>query len=417
MAKSPLILAALAKAAAPSIDLVQAHPLNGAQTGLFDSALLKGANGQDYVVRTPASTAGSLELDIETQVLRLLSPESRARLPFKVTTILGETRDSKRNRVVVFEYLYGQPIRFERVTPGGTLSNSLGAAIAAIHSLDPEVFRSAGLPEFSPAETARRLMNELDAVSALGLVPPVLLQRWEAALEDVALFRYQPTVVHGELSTETVLQSDDEVYSVLNWGALHIGDPAEDLAWIAAASVPDLLEAVRLTYFSTIGSVDATIAQRATLYGELTHARWLLHGKNINDQEIIDEAVASLQLIATEVTEGATVALSSAPIMAASAVAGGFLAEADSPEQEDTATAQIPLIEQSEDAADSDYESQVADEAFTFDSEELAPAFDSDVAPSAEDEVEAAAPSEISEDTDDRTKEIELPEKTDNELF
>jgi hypothetical protein len=407
MAKSPLILAALAKAAAPSIDLVQAHPLNGAQTGLFDSALLKGANGQDYVVRTPASTAGSLELDIETQVLRLLGPEARARLPFKVTTILGETRDAKRNRVVVFEYLYGQPIRFDRVTPGGALSSSLGAAIAAIHSLDAEVFRSAGLPEFSPAETARRLMNELDAVSSLGLVPPVLLQRWETALEDVGLFRYQPTVVHGELSTETVLQSDEAVYSVLNWGALHIGDPAEDLAWIAAASVPDLLEAVRLSYFASIGSVDATIAQRATLYGELTHARWLLHGKNIDDQEIIDEAVASLQLIASEVSAGTTLTLTASPLAAASAVAGGFLAESDAASREESAaadeesvsandnteTAQIPLAEQ-EGEVDGSAGADVSSEAH-----------------------ESAPVSESEEEIDDRTKEIELPEKTDNELF
>ena len=403
MAKSPLILAALAKAAAPAIDLVQAHTLSGAQTGLFDSALLKGANGQDYVVRTPASTAGSLELDIETQVLRLLGPESRARLPFKITTILGETRDAKRNRVVVFEYLYGQPIRFDRVTPGGVLSNSLGAAIAAIHSLDTEVFRAAGLPEFSPAETARRLMNELDSVSALGLVPPVLLERWEAALEDVALFRYQPTVVHGELSTETVLQSDEAVYSVLNWGALHIGDPAEDLAWIAAASVPDLLESIRLSYFSTIGAVDATIAQRATLYGELTHARWLLHGKNIGDQEIIDEALASLELIASEVREGTTLSLSATPLAATAAVAGGFLSEPVAAEFDDMATAQIPVSEAAEDEDAPEVEDAPAAENSSEEADSPA--------------AEVAAEVGSSELLDDRTKEIELPEKTDNELF
>ncbi len=410
MAKSPLILAALAKAAAPAIDLVQAHPLGGAQTGLFDSALLKGANGQDYVVRTPASTAGSLELDIETQVLRLLGPESRARLPFKVTTILGETRDAKRNRVVVFEYLYGQPIRFERVTPGGALSNSLGTAIAAIHSLDTEVFRSAGLPEFSPAETAKRLMNELDSVSALGLVPPVLLERWEAALEDVALFRYQPTVVHGELSTETVLQSDDAVYSVLNWGALHIGDPAEDLAWIATAAIPDLLESVRLSYFSRIGAVDATISQRATLYGELTYARWLLHGKNIGDQEIIDEALASLELIASEVREGSTTSLSANALFASAAVGGSFLAEPIETDFDDTTTAQIPMAEQPESFAVAQSTAEPADEeTFVLDAED--PSADSDQFEEASVKVESA------DELDDRTKEIELPEKTDNELF
>lgn len=377
MAKSPLILAALAKAAAPSIDLVQAHALHGSHTGLFDSALLKGAAGQDYVVRTPASTAGSLELDIETQVLRLLGSAARARLPFKVTTILGETRDSKRNRVVVFEYLYGQPIDFRRVTPGGSLSTSIGTAIAAIHALDAETFRSAGLPEFSPAETAKRLMNELDAVSSLGLVPPVLLSRWEAALEDVSLFRFQPTVVHGELSSDTVLQADEAVYSVLNWGALHIGDPAEDLSWIATTGVPELLDAVRLAYFAASGSVDATIAQRATLYSELAHARWLLHGKNTDDQEIVDEAIASLELLAAEVNEGVTLALTGASIASVASVAGGFLAAGEVAEVAEPEVVELPEPE-----------------------------------PLAE-----AAPTTAINVVDDRTKEIELPEKTDNELF
>lgn len=410
MAKSPLILAALAKAAAPAIDLVQVHPLHGSHTGLFDSALLKGSNGQDYVVRTPASTAGSLELDIETQVLRLLTPEIRARLPFKVTTILGETRDAKRNRVVVFEYLYGQPTTFERVAPGGTLSGSIATAIASIHALDSEVFRSAGLPEFSASETAKRLMNELDAVSSLGLVPPILLSRWEQALEDVNLFRYQPTVVHGELSGDTVLQANDTVYSVLNWGALHIGDPAEDFSWIASVGLPELLDSIRLTYFATTGSIDATIAQRATLYSEIAHARWLLHGKNTGDQDIIDDAVAQLELVAAEVAEGLALPLSASAVASVTAVAGGFVSATEEAVAEEVMS--VP---------------EIADEISALpvgaedDSETQAVATEAPAESGADIEVAASLPEPTPtvaiDVVDDRTKEIELPEKTDNELF
>jgi hypothetical protein len=228
----------------------------------------------------------------------------------------------------------------------------------------------------------------------------------------VALFRYQPTVVHGELSTETVLQSDETVYSVLNWGALHIGDPAEDLAWIAAASVADLLESVRLSYFATIGAVDATIAARATLYGELTHARWLLHGKNVGDQEIIDEALASLELIASEVREGATLSLSSTPLVSSAAVAGAFLAEPAVTDNEemlasnvDTSTAQIPLAEQPE---AEDISQSIDEDLLTYEEVPQIDDFEPLVAESKDSPV-----TEI----DDRTKEIELPEKTDNELF
>lgn len=409
MGKSPLILAALAKAAVPSLNFSQVKPLSGSQLGHFDSALLTATSGDYFVIRIPSTNAGSLEMDVETQVLKLFTDLVRAKLPFKVTNILGETREKNRKRAVVFEYLFGDLLDFDRLAPTSNLASSVGRAIGAIHSLDAEAFRAAGFPEFSPAETAKRRFADLDTVSALGLVPPVLLARWEQALEDVSLFRYQPTVVHGGLTAETVLEQDQNVSAILNWGALHIGDPAEDLAWIAGAGVPDLLEAVRLAYFQAADSFDSSITQRAALYSELGHALWLLHGKTVGDPEIVDEALAELELLASEVQNGTALDLTAAGFKPTASVAGGFVtaselaetgadvstesADAESvdtsgaePTQagDPTPTAAIPVVQESDEAPD-----EVIDETKT-------------------------APVTV---VDDKTREIELPAKTDNELF
>ena len=419
MGKSPLILAALAKAAVPSLNFSQVKPLSGSQLGHFDSALLTATSGDYFVIRIPSSNSGSLEMDVETQVLKLFSDSVRAKLPFKVTKILGETRDNNRKRAVVFEYLFGNLLDFDRLAPTSALASSLGKALGAIHALDTEAFRSAGFPEFTPAETAKRRFADLDTVSALGMVPPILLSRWEQALEDVALFRYQPTVVHGGLTADTVLEENQAVTGILNWGALHIGDPAEDLAWIAGAGVPDLLEAVRLAYFQTAESFDSTITQRAALYSEMGHALWLLHGKTTGDQTIVDEAMVELELLASEVENGTALELTAAGFKSTAAIAGGFVTAAELAEAD------------AETAVGSDTDSDTADaptEPVDADASEGAQAEVpvSDPTPTAAIPlVEVEEPAAVIDETatapvtvvDDKTREIELPAKTDNELF
>src|SRR6185312_5229693 len=63
---------------------------------------------------------------------------------------------------------------------------------------------------------------------------PALLRRWEHALEDVALWKFNPCVVHGDLHEDNLLIHDGSVGSVTGWTDLRIGDPADDFAWLVA---------------------------------------------------------------------------------------------------------------------------------------------------------------------------------------
>ena len=371
MGKSPLILAALAKAAVPSLDFSQVKRLSGAQTGLFDSALLTSTTGNHYVVRTPAGHSGALELDVETQVLKSLTPSVRAKLPFKATSIIGEMTDSSKNRIVVFEFLYGNQIDIARLASNPQLIASIGAAIGAIHGLDTEIIRAAGLPDYSAADIARLRVNELDAVALTGKIPAVLLQRWQEALEDVALFRFNPTVVHGELSDTTVLEQDRNVSAVLNWGAMHIGDPAEDFAWLAGLRNLDLIEEARSAYSAETQNFDSTLIQRAVLYNELAHASWLLHGTKIGDESIVEEAIVQLEILEEELNQGVAISLSAAGFATLSQATGAFISQEPSNESIALENMNAELIES-------------IDEVIVL---------------------------------DDKTREIELPKKSDDELF
>ena len=389
MAKSPLILAALAKDAVRHLDFVQVKSLNAGADGAFDTALLTATTGEHYVVRIANTQSAGAEQEVELQALRALGSEGRAALPFKITSLIGETKDDKGARALIFDFVYGSPTDVGSIDGGSELARNIGLAIAAIHKLPLSVVENAHLPEFQPEDILRARTAELDRFAATGKVPSVLLSRWEAVLEDSTLFRFQPTVVHGSLNGDTVLEDDGrEVAGVLAWSSLRISDPAEDLSWIMGSENDPFADAVLAAYSANRPGVDASIRQRAVMYSEFERARWLMHGVNKGDQSIIDDAVEMLGTLAGDVEAGVIGRLTAAPIAAVVAA---------------------PIIEEVTEtfvSMDSDGDFEVI---------EISEVFEAPVEESLEDEVALeTAPIDV---VDDKTRPIELPEKSDNELF
>jgi aminoglycoside phosphotransferase (APT) family kinase protein len=427
MAKSPLILAALANDAVPHLDIKDAKKLTTGASGAFDSAILTTTDGEHLVVKVPNSAAAGTEQAVELQALKALA-SSRESLPFAITSLAGETRDDRGAAVYIFDFLYGNSIDVTTVAPEGHLAESIGKAIAAIHNLPTSVVEDAHLPVFDPAALVRARIAELDRAVATGKIPSVLLQRWQDALEDADLFRYLPTVVHGALSGETVLEQDQEVSGVLAWSSLKISDPAEDFAWIFGANAIELNDAVMLAYSIERRLSDQTIRSRATLYSELEMARWMLHGVTKADPEIIEDAAQMLEQLAAEVSEGVVRPLITS---AASAVAIQNILEEDAfipaavdrildrdPEIELAKTQAIEIIQvEAEADIDVEAEAEVDDESFVADAAENMDAGDEADVFATVDAAEALSDNEESAATDTKTRVIELPEKSENELF
>jgi aminoglycoside phosphotransferase (APT) family kinase protein len=391
MAKSPLILAALAKDAVRHLDFVQVKSLNAGADGAFDTALLTATTGEHYVVRIANTQSAGAEQEVELQALRALGAEGRAALPFKITTLLGETKDDKGARALIFDFVYGSPTDVGSIDGDSELARNIGLAIAAIHKLPLAVVENAHLPEFQPEDILRARTAELDRFAATGKVPSVLLSRWEAVLEDSTLFRFQPTVVHGSLNGDTVLEDGGrEVAGVLAWSSLRISDPAEDLSWILGSENDPFADAVLAAYSANRPGVDPSIRQRAVMYSEFERARWLMHGVNKGDQSIIDDAVEMLGTLAGDVEAGVIGRLTAAPIAAMVAV---------------------PMVEEITEtfvSVDSDGDFEVIEITEIIEDTD-------DQASFIEDEVSLeTAPINL---VDDKTRPIELPEKSDNELF
>lgn len=302
MARSHLTLAALATSAVADLDLASAASFGSGGPSDFDSAILTGRDGRHWIIRVPRNEKAETQQSADLVALRALSVGVRTRLPFTVSSYVGQTPVSG-TRAIVYEFVYGSKVGLASFDAGPEgLAASVGRAVAAIHNLQTSFVADAGLPVLSPVESLRASISTMDRAAATGLVPAALLGRWERAMEETKLWQFQPTVINGDLSAESFLSANGDVTGVLGWHDLRVDDPAHDLAWILGARGDAVADSAFDAYAAVRGgSADRQLRQRATLYAELEIAKWLLHGTETRSTEIVDDAVEMLSSLVDSV--------------------------------------------------------------------------------------------------------------------
>lgn len=270
----------------------------------FDSALLLDSEGKRWRVRSPRHAEASARLETEFLVLRAFVPGIRAELPFLMPTVAGTVRQGPLS-TFVYSHLAGSTRSVEELGAAApAVAREIGAALAAIHDLPHSLVSNADLPSYTPNEFRQRRLNELDQAATTGKIPPLLLRRWEHALEDVSLWRFNPCVVHGDLHEDNLLVDGDRVTAVTGWTDLRIGDPADDMAWLVASNDQDFVDAVLAHYTSSRRDVpDAHLLRRAALSAEFALAQYLVKGIAAGNTDMIGEAESMLTALAEDVAE------------------------------------------------------------------------------------------------------------------
>jgi aminoglycoside phosphotransferase (APT) family kinase protein len=301
--RKPIELAAIATAAVPGLTptAVSSAPDDPAD---FDSALLLDSEGKRWRVRSPRHAEASARLETEFLVLRAFAPGVRAELPFLMPTVAGSVRLGALT-TFVYSHLSGSTRSVEELTSGpGSLAREIGSALAAIHDLPRSLVSNADLPSYTPNEFRQRRLNELDQAATTGKIPAALLRRWEHAMEDVSLWRFNPCVVHGDLHEDNLLVESGRVTAVTGWTDLRIGDPADDFAWLVASNEQEFIDAVLAAYTSSRRDVpDQHLLRRAALSAEFALAQYLVKGLAAGDREMVSEAEAMLESLAGDIAE------------------------------------------------------------------------------------------------------------------
>ena len=322
MRRKPIELAAVATAAVPGLSptAVSSAPDDPAD---FDAALLLDSEGKRWRVRSPRHAEASARLETEFLVLRAFAPGIRAELPFLMPTVAGTVRQGQLS-TFVYSHLAGATRSLDDLSDGSpALAREIGVALAAIHDLPRSIVSNADLPSYTPNEFRQRRLNELDQAATTGKIPPLLLRRWEHAMEDVSLWRFNPCVVHGDLHEDNLLVDGDRVTAVTGWTDLRIGDPADDMAWLVASNEQDFVSAVLEHYTSTRRDVpDAHLLRRAALSAEFALAQYLVKGLAAGNGDMIDEAESMLATLADDVAEHGGQPISVEPLPVAAPAPG-----------------------------------------------------------------------------------------------
>ncbi len=272
-----LTLAALASAAVPGVAPTSVTRLSSPHRrgrDRYHTALVTDDKQTRWVVRLPADEVAAARQDGSLALLRLLGN----RLPFKVPAPAGRMAVRDGRGAVVYPYLTGSALDVGRIPARSQLAARVGRAVAAIHNLDRRLVDEAGLPTYDAESCRRRHVTELDRAAATRRVPTGLLARWERALDDVSLWRFAPTVVHGRLDgTRFLVEAKDpndsetaEIVAVTGWDGAGVADPATDFADLVRRCSSEAADTVFEAYaMAREEPADPKLLERAALLAEL----------------------------------------------------------------------------------------------------------------------------------------------------
>ncbi|MEW1953892.1 phosphotransferase [Terrabacter sp. NPDC080008] len=300
MTRSPLFLAALASSAVPGLDPVRVQGVETRPGDLFEIAYVQDSQDRRWVVKAPCTAAAGAMLDDVSALSGLLG----RRLEIAIPMVRGHSPVPE-GRAAVYLRLPGRPLDFAALD-AGPLAAEVGRTLGHIHNIEHLVFEEAGRPTYDAEAHRRRQLSELDRAAATGHVPTGLLTRWEHALEDVSVWRFAPSAVHGTFTGDNVLASfEDEddastgrVRGVLAWEESRIADPADDFAELVSVAPATTLEAVLDAYSATrIERPDAHLVQRARLAAEMAPLRRLLRALSAGELDLVESTAEQLRAL------------------------------------------------------------------------------------------------------------------------
>jgi aminoglycoside phosphotransferase (APT) family kinase protein len=235
---------------------------------------------------------------IETEVALLPWLASQLPLEIPVPAFVGDASPQYGWPFAGYGMVPGRPLPAARLSRAdrGALARALAQFLATLHSIPPDAARrhGGGPDRLDRLNVGRRLPVTRERLSVLVEAKIIDDREPIEALLDAAPIVKAPrcdTLVHGDLHAGQILVGDGGLLTgVIDWGDVHIGDPAVDLAAVHAVLPQESHE----TFLREYGRVSRTawLAARARA---LWHTVALLaHAADSEDIEMIEEAKQAL---------------------------------------------------------------------------------------------------------------------------
>jgi aminoglycoside phosphotransferase (APT) family kinase protein len=179
----------------------------------------------------------------------------------------------------------------------GTLARPLARFLRTLHSIPADVAKTMGAPydTLDRLDIARRraaTRARLEAITAAGIQCDI--NRIEQLLNTLPVIDRPAadTLVHGDLhSGQVIINEQREIAGIIDWGDVHVGDPAVDLGGVQAMLPPECHD----DFLREYGPVD-DVAWAAARGRAIWHSiAMLAHGVDVQDPAAILEARSSLE--------------------------------------------------------------------------------------------------------------------------
>jgi len=172
----------------------------------------------------------------------------------------------------------------------------LGQFLKALHKVPIKIGEDCGLPDDTDEKlnTEKRIPKikaNLEELIELKLLRKEEIAKLLPILEVEYRSPKKSAIVHGDFYARHVLvDADHKISGVIDWGDIHLGDPAVDLAIAHSFLPPDAHEAFRDTY----GNIDERTWLLARLRAFYSGSLLMVYGYHINDEAIVEEGRRTL---------------------------------------------------------------------------------------------------------------------------
>ena len=251
----------------------------------------------EWVFRIPRRQLGADCLANEIRVL----PSVAGRLPSAVSTsiLVGQPTGSYPWVFAACRRIPGESACDAGLTDQQRvlLAGQLGSFLKTLHAVDADEAAALGaIPDtYARLDVARRCPKARQAMTQAAELS--LLSSTDELCQTITEIEVrQPRprtlcLVHGDLYSRHVMTQSGRVTGVIDWGDMHVGDPAVDLAVGWSMFAGDAREA----FFDVYGPIDRNTRDLAVMRAIGHSLSCLLYAADVNDRQLQLESQSALQ--------------------------------------------------------------------------------------------------------------------------
>ncbi len=250
----------------------------------------------ELVFRFPRRKVAVELLERESKVLPYIAPRLPAAIPCPI--YIGKPSRDYPHPFHGYKWIPGTSANKAVVVDGKLpiLATELGSFVKSLHCIELPVDLRNILPlgdengaRGSFKDCFHRIWEIFDNVVSLKLIPDekAIGHLLEQANVVATCDKAHECVVHGDLYFAHLLLEDGQLSGVIDWGDMHIGDPANDLA-IAFQYFP---ASARPSFFQWYGPSSNDLLLRARLWAAYSSVILIWYGHHNNKQDLVERGL------------------------------------------------------------------------------------------------------------------------------